>query len=158
MALGLLWPHETESREIMIRTHVGIDSVALALASGAARSVSWYDFREDGTDPYYNEHHFGLIRQDLTPKIGYPDKWRDYSGLDIEADDLLGLYEGIPLTERSVEDSGVLPDVIYVFRQPHLDMALDREELIFEIETTLVHEIAHYFGIDDDHLDEIGWG
>jgi predicted Zn-dependent protease with MMP-like domain len=75
-----------------------------------------------------------------------------------EGADLLGLYDGIPLTERSVEDSGVLPDVIYVFRQPHLDMALDREELIFEIETTLVHEIAHYFGIDDDHLDEIGWG
>ncbi|MCP4246210.1 MAG: hypothetical protein GY778_04095 [bacterium] len=42
-----------------------------ALASGAARSVAWYDFREDGTDPYYNEHHFGLVRNDLTPKIGY---------------------------------------------------------------------------------------
>ncbi len=42
-----------------------------ALASGAARSVAWYDFREDGLDPYYNEHHFGLVRNDLTPKIGY---------------------------------------------------------------------------------------
>lgn len=42
-----------------------------ALASGAVRSVSWYDFREDGTDPFYNEHHFGLVRNDLTPKIGY---------------------------------------------------------------------------------------
>jgi len=42
-----------------------------ALASGAARSVAWYDFREDGWDPYYNEHHFGLVRNDLTPKIGY---------------------------------------------------------------------------------------
>ncbi|MEE4293994.1 MAG: metallopeptidase family protein [Xanthomonadales bacterium] len=75
-----------------------------------------------------------------------------------DAADLLGLYDGIPLTERSVEDSGVLPDVIYIFRKPHLEMDLDREELILEIETTLVHEIAHYFGIDDDHLDEIGWG
>jgi hypothetical protein len=42
-----------------------------ALAAPACRSVSWYDFREDGTDPFYNEHHFGLIRNDLTPKIGY---------------------------------------------------------------------------------------
>ena len=75
-----------------------------------------------------------------------------------EADDLLGLYEGIPLTERSVEDSGQLPDVIYLFRLPHLDMGLPREELIEEIATTLIHEVAHYFGIDDDHLDEIGWG
>ncbi len=42
-----------------------------SLASPAVRSVAWYDFREDGTDPYYNEHHFGLIRNDLTPKVGY---------------------------------------------------------------------------------------
>ncbi len=75
-----------------------------------------------------------------------------------EAWDLLGLYDGIPLTERSVDDSGNLPDVIYIFRNAHLEMNLPREELIDEIATTLVHEIAHYFGIDDDHLDEIGWG
>ena len=74
------------------------------------------------------------------------------------ADDLLGIYDGIPLTERSVQDAGNLPDVIYVFRRPHLEMGLPRGELIAEIETTLVHEIAHYFGIDGDHLDEIGWG
>ena len=75
-----------------------------------------------------------------------------------DAYDLLGLYDGIPLTERSVDDSGNLPDVIYLFRQPHLDMGLPPDELIEEIAITLVHEIAHYFGIDDDHLDEIGWG
>ena len=75
-----------------------------------------------------------------------------------EAADLLGLYDGIPLTERSVSDTGDLPDVIYVFRQPHLEMGLPRDELTEEIVTTLVHEIAHYFGIEDDHLDEIGWG
>ena len=76
-----------------------------------------------------------------------PDAW-----------DLLGFYEGIPLTERSVDDSGELPDVIYIFRRPHLELGLPRDELIEEIATTLVHEIAHYFGIDDDHLEEIGWG
>lgn len=76
-----------------------------------------------------------------------PDAW-----------DLLGFYEGIPLTERSIDDSGGLPDVIHIFRNPHLEQGLPHDELIEEITTTLIHEIAHYFGIDDDHLDEIGWG
>jgi len=75
-----------------------------------------------------------------------------------EAHDLLGLYVGIPLPERGADYAGELPDVIYIFRQPHLKMGLPGNELRDEIATTLVHEIAHYFGIDDDHLDEIGWG
>ncbi len=77
--------------------------------------------------------------------------------LDPGGEGLLGLYTGIPLTERSVEDAGELPDVIYIFRLPHLDMGLPRDELRVEIRKTLLHEIAHYFGIDDDHLDEIGY-
>lgn len=89
-------------------------------------------------------------------EIRVQDEANDEFGPGYE--DLLGFYEGVPLTERSVEDSGSLPDVIYLFRLPHLDMGLPREELIDEIATTLIHEIAHYFGIDDDHLDEIGWG
>ncbi|UCG16387.1 MAG: beta-galactosidase [Phycisphaerales bacterium] len=56
---------EREQANHVARTYIS------ALASGAARSVAWYDFREDGNDPFYNEHHFGLIRNDLTPKIGY---------------------------------------------------------------------------------------
>lgn len=73
-------------------------------------------------------------------------------------DDLLGLYVGVPLTERSLDDVLEMPDVIYVYRLPHLAMELPLEELREEIATTLIHEIAHYFGIDDDHLDDIGWG
>jgi predicted Zn-dependent protease with MMP-like domain len=73
-------------------------------------------------------------------------------------DDLLGLYVGTPLTERSLDDGLELPDIIYVYRRPHLELGLPLDELREEIATTLVHEIAHYFGIDDDHLDEIGWG
>jgi len=73
-------------------------------------------------------------------------------------EDLLGLYVGTPLTERSLDDVGDLPDIIYVYRLPHLDMELSADELREEIATTLIHEIAHYFGIDDDHLDDIGWG
>jgi predicted Zn-dependent protease with MMP-like domain len=77
---------------------------------------------------------------------------------DSEGEDLLGLYVGIPLTERVANYFGELPDVIYVFREPHLEMGLPVDELREEIAKTLIHEIAHYFGIDDDHLDEIGWG
>jgi predicted Zn-dependent protease with MMP-like domain len=71
---------------------------------------------------------------------------------------MLGLYVGTPLTERSLDDIVELPDIIYVYRLPHLEMDLSPEELREEIATTLVHEIAHYFGIDDEHLVDIGWG
>lgn len=78
--------------------------------------------------------------------------------LDPDGEGLLGLYTGVPLPEREANHAGELPDVIYVFRQPHLEMGLPIAELREEIVRTLIHEIAHYFGIDDDHLDEIGWG
>jgi predicted Zn-dependent protease with MMP-like domain len=72
--------------------------------------------------------------------------------------DLLGLYVGLPLTERGPSYAGELPDVIYIFRNPHLDLGLTKDDLRDEVARTLIHEVAHYFGIDDDHLDEIGWG
>ena len=78
--------------------------------------------------------------------------------LDPEGQDLLGLYLGLPLTERDANHAGEVPDVIYIFRQPHLELGLPPDELREEIAKTLIHEIAHYFGIDDDHLDRIGWG
>jgi predicted Zn-dependent protease with MMP-like domain len=77
---------------------------------------------------------------------------------DPEGQGLLGLYIGLPLSERGVDYAGELPDVIYVFRRPHLELGLPPNQLRDEIVRTLIHEIAHYFGIDDDHLDEIGWG
>ncbi len=77
--------------------------------------------------------------------------------LDPDGMGLLGLYLGVPLTERSADYAGELPDVIYIFRRPHLALGLPQDELRMEISKTLIHEIAHYFGIDDDHLDEIGW-
>lgn len=78
--------------------------------------------------------------------------------LDPEGEGLLGLYVGLPLPERGVDYAGELPDVIYIFRRAHLELELGPSELREEIAKTLIHEIAHYFGIDDDHLDEIGWG
>ncbi|MFK5583997.1 MULTISPECIES: metallopeptidase family protein [unclassified Serinicoccus] len=73
--------------------------------------------------------------------------------------DLLGLYDGIPLTERDDLGMGMqLPDRIFVYRGPLLRMCEDREELLDEIAITVVHEIAHHFGIDDDRLHRLGWG
>ena len=78
--------------------------------------------------------------------------------LDPDGEGMLGLYLGVPLPERGIDYAGELPDVIYVFRNPHLALDLPVDELRAEIAKTLVHEIAHYFGFDDDYLDEIGWG
>ena len=75
-----------------------------------------------------------------------------------EPDDLLGLYDGIALTERDSTMGGQLPDRIFVFRGPLLDMCESEDELVEEVRITVVHEIAHHFGIDDARLHELGWG
>ena len=74
-----------------------------------------------------------------------------------DAQGLLGLYVGLPLTERDADYAGELPDVIYIFRRPHLALNLPPDILRDEIAKTLIHEIAHYFGLDDDRLEELGW-
>ena len=71
---------------------------------------------------------------------------------------LLGWYEGTPLTERGWSYSGVLPDRIVVFRGPLSRMCRTRSELVDEVRITVVHEIAHHFGIDDHRLHELGYG
>lgn len=73
-------------------------------------------------------------------------------------EDVFGYYDGIPLSERGSDYTGVLPDRIVIFRHPHLDAADTEDDVIDEIVTTVVHEIAHHFGIDDDRLHELGWG
>ena len=70
---------------------------------------------------------------------------------------LLGLYDGIPLTDRGETYSGMLPDRIMVFRNPILEMCDSEADVIREVRVTVVHEIAHHFGIDDDRLDELGY-
>jgi predicted Zn-dependent protease with MMP-like domain len=77
--------------------------------------------------------------------------------LDPGGEGLLGLYAGTPLTARDANHAGELPDVIYLFRRPHLALGLPAGELRAEIAKTLMHEIAHYFGYDDDYLEERGW-
>lgn len=71
--------------------------------------------------------------------------------------DLLGIYEGVALTERDRYGFGEMPDRIVLFREPLLAIAADEEQLRDEIHVTLVHEIAHFYGIDDDRLHDLGW-
>lgn len=71
--------------------------------------------------------------------------------------DLLGVYDGLALTERDRYGMGELPDRIVVFREAHLSQCETEAQLRDEVHTTLVHEIAHYYGIDDERLHELGW-
>jgi predicted Zn-dependent protease with MMP-like domain len=71
--------------------------------------------------------------------------------------DLLGLYEGTPLTERGGDYTMVLPDRITVYRNPTLAICEDEDAVVEEVNITVVHEIAHHFGIDDERLHELGY-
>ena len=93
-----------------------------------------------------------LVRDEPEPEL--------LTEADYDADGLptlLGLYDGVPLTERDDSWSMVLPDRILVFKGPLERWCSTREELVEEIEVTVIHEIAHHFGIDDDRLHELGW-
>lgn len=72
--------------------------------------------------------------------------------------DLLGLYDGVALTERGQYGFGEMPDRIVLYREPLLQLVDDLDELKDQIHVTLVHEIAHFYGIDDTRLHELGWG
>jgi predicted Zn-dependent protease with MMP-like domain len=87
------------------------------------------------------------------------DDWPNYStplvGHD-RGETLYGLYEGVPLTERSAGYYGLLPDKITIFRGP-LEHDFPKDMLEEQIRITVVHEIAHHFGLDDERLEELGW-
>ena len=70
---------------------------------------------------------------------------------------LLGLYEGIPLTDRTSDYAGVLPDRITIYRREICAICRTEEEVADQVRRTVVHEVAHHFGIDDDRLTELGW-
>jgi predicted Zn-dependent protease with MMP-like domain len=72
--------------------------------------------------------------------------------------DLLGLYEGIALTERDSWYAGSLPDTITIYRDALLDVCDTEADVVDEVAITVIHEIAHHFGIDDSRLHELGWG
>ncbi|MHA6562283.1 metallopeptidase family protein [Actinomyces urogenitalis] len=86
-----------------------------------------------------------------------PDMLRREDYDELRRPTLLGLYDGVPLTERDASWSLVLPDRIFIFKGPLERWCTSREELVEEITVTVIHEIAHHFGIDDDRLHELGW-
>jgi predicted Zn-dependent protease with MMP-like domain len=75
-----------------------------------------------------------------------------------EVPSILGLYHGTALTERTSSYGGVLPDRISIYRQAILAICETREDVVDEVVTTVVHEVGHHFGIDDQRLHELGWG
>lgn len=74
-----------------------------------------------------------------------------------EEPDILGLYDGIPLTERGDYGIGELPDRIFIYRSAICAICQTEADVVHEVITTVVHEVAHHFGIDDDRLHELGW-
>ena len=70
---------------------------------------------------------------------------------------ILGIYEGVSLADRGIDYFGFTPDRIVIFYQPHLELGLSDDELRAEIRVTVLHEMAHHLGIDDDRLHELGW-
>ena len=77
----------------------------------------------------------------------------DYGG----SPNLLGLYQGVPLTRRTTSYGGVLPDRITIYRLPIIRRCRTHEDVVRQVQITVVHEVAHHFGIDDDRLEELGW-
>jgi predicted Zn-dependent protease with MMP-like domain len=79
--------------------------------------------------------------------------------MGLEDDELLmGLYRGVDRTRRSVEDSGRMPDVIYIFQEDHELVCDSRAQLVEEVRKTVLHEIGHHFGMSEDDLEQLGYG
>ena len=70
---------------------------------------------------------------------------------------LLGLYHGVPLTERTTYYSAVLPDQITIYRRAICAICTTEAEVVEQVRRTVIHEVGHHFGIDDDRLHELGW-
>ena len=70
---------------------------------------------------------------------------------------LLGLYEGIPLTQRSNYGGMAMPDRIHIYRMPICRMSRSEEDVVRQVRRTVIHEVGHHFGIDDRRLHELGW-
>ena len=104
--------------------------------------------------PPFKEH---LRKIDIVVK-SRPSR-SDLRDADLDPDEsMYGFYRGVPLTERDGGYQMVAPDVIDIYQEPLEEDFRDERELVEEIRTTVLHELAHFFGIDDDRLDELGLG
>jgi predicted Zn-dependent protease with MMP-like domain len=84
--------------------------------------------------------------------------WVQVEDVDRDGRPLLGLYEGIPLTRREEYGGMAMPDRITIFRRTICRLCRSHDEVVEMVRDTVVHEVAHHFGIDDDRLAELGWG
>ncbi len=112
-----------------------------------------------------------MSREDFEDLVGIaleqvPDEfWDQVENLVVLVEDdppdgqpnLLGLYDGVPITQRD-DYAGVLPDRVFLYRNPTLRMCDTVEEVAEEVRVTVIHEIGHYFGIEDAELGDLGWG
>lgn len=102
---------------------------------------------------------FAIALEEMTVEIRDRPTVQELEEVGLGEDELLlGLYVGVPLTERSTSDSGRLPDKVLIFKED-CELACDTEaELVREVRTTVLHELGHYFGMDEDQLGEVGFG
>jgi predicted Zn-dependent protease with MMP-like domain len=111
-----------------------------------------------------SRYRFGQLVQDAVDTL--PDKLLRHldnvviqiADRDPEDPGLLGVYQGIALTERGSDYTFALPDTITIFRKAILDVCSDEAEVAHEVAVTVVHEIGHHFGIEEARLHELGWG
>lgn len=102
---------------------------------------------------------FGKMMEGIRVEVrDYPSERMQRQGRVRQGQLLLGLYVGRPVTKRSVEDSGALPDVIYLFQRPIEQICNNEEQLERQIRVTLLHEIGHHFGLDEADLSRLGYG
>ena len=105
---------------------------------------------------------FGELVADALDSIP-PDLGRLMDNVNVFVDDdspaggLLGLYRGVPLTARDNYGGLAMPDTITIFRQSICASCTTEGEVVEQVRVTVIHEVAHHFGIDDDRLDELGW-
>jgi predicted Zn-dependent protease with MMP-like domain len=128
-----------------------------ALLGGAGRGAGENEAVID-IDPDRFEDLVATALDGLPPELG-----REMSNVAITVQhepgppDLLGLYEGIPLTSRTTGYAGVLPDRITIYQQAICRICDTEEEVADQVRRTVIHEVGHHFGIDDARLDELGW-
>ena len=79
-------------------------------------------------------------------------------GFNPEEPTMLGLFEGLPLTEQHSNHSGFLPDTIFVYKDAHEAVCSSVDELREQVKVTVFHEVGHYFGMEEDQLHHLGWG
>lgn len=108
-------------------------------------------------EPERFEEMVGEALDGLPPELGRLMRNVAVTVAETGPPDLLGLYQGVPLTERTSNYAGVLPDRITIYRRTICSICSSEDEVVAEVRRVVVHEVGHHFGIDDDRLHELGW-